>query len=173
MCVRMRGCGVGSNRGDSPVAPPAQRRATLLAMARGTAPHWQSVGDEVRGKSGQPLHECAWSSATASAVERCKLVNEEPISILEVASATGSSAELHKWSGAKMSPRTEPHSDARRAVSDAWKTEGVAINGHMCSSCTQIHANTAAAARVSPQHLGHRTPKNSHRPGSGGTPGEK
>ena len=42
VCVRMRECGVGSNRGDSPARPPpAQRRAILLAMARRTARHWQ------------------------------------------------------------------------------------------------------------------------------------
>ena len=43
VCVRMRECGVGSNRSDSPApSPPAQRRAILLAMARRTARHWQS-----------------------------------------------------------------------------------------------------------------------------------
>ena len=43
-CVRMRGCGVGLNRSDSPVGPPAQRRATLLAMARRIADHWHRGG---------------------------------------------------------------------------------------------------------------------------------
>ena len=46
VCVRMRGCGVGLNRGDSPAAPGAERRATLLANARRTARHWQGVAQK-------------------------------------------------------------------------------------------------------------------------------
>ena len=44
----MRGWGVGLNRGDSPVGPPAQRRATLLAMARRIARHWRCGGAHSR-----------------------------------------------------------------------------------------------------------------------------